>query len=66
MRGECGFEKGIGRELKLPDLHDRIVSFSRKKWSATRPTKYRNIVVIFVEYPDFFKIIRITKGRKST
>jgi len=38
---------------------------SRSKWSATRRTKYGNIVVIFVEYPDFFKVITIIKGRKS-
>ena len=37
----------------------------RSKWSATRRTKYGNIVVIFVEYPDLFKVIMITKGRKS-
>jgi len=38
---------------------------SRTKWSATRRTKYGNIVVIFVEYPDFFKVITIIKGRKA-
>jgi hypothetical protein len=38
---------------------------SRSKWSATRRTKYGNIVVIFVEYADLFKVITITKGRKS-
>lgn len=31
-------------------------------WSATGRTKYGNIVVIFAEYPDFFKVITITKG----
>jgi len=28
-------------------------------------TKYGNIVVIYVEYPDLFKVITLTKGRKS-
>ena len=38
---------------------------SRTKWSATRRTKYGNVVVIFVEYPDLFRVITIIKGRKS-
>lgn len=37
----------------------------RAKWSATRRMKYGNIVLIFAEYPDLFKVITITKGRKS-
>jgi hypothetical protein len=37
----------------------------RTKWSSSRRTKYGNIVVIYVEYQDFFKVITITKGRKS-
>jgi hypothetical protein len=54
-----------------PELVSDIVRFakrsrlSRTKWSASRRTKYGNIVVIFVEYPDFIKVITITKGRKS-
>jgi hypothetical protein len=58
------------------DLHPELISdivrngkrvrMSRTKWSASRRTKYGNIVVIFVEYQDFFKVITITKGRKST
>ena len=45
--------------------HGKRSRLSRIKWSATRRTKYGNIVVIFVEYPDFIKVITITKGRKS-
>jgi hypothetical protein len=45
--------------------HGKRVRLSRTKWSASRRTKYGNIVVIYVEYPDFFKVITITKGRKS-
>jgi hypothetical protein len=51
----------------IPDIvrHGKRVRMSRTKWSASRPTKYGNIVVIYVEYPSFFKVITITKGRKS-
>jgi predicted nucleic acid-binding protein len=45
--------------------HGKRVRLSRTKWSASRRTKYGNIVVIYVEYPEFFKVITITKGRKS-
>lgn len=54
-----------------PELISEIVRrgkrnrLGRAKWSATRRTKYGNIVVIFAEYPDLFKVITITKGRKS-
>ena len=41
------------------------IRLSRSKWSATRRTKHGNIVVIFVDYPDFFKVITITKGSES-
>jgi len=46
-------------------LRGKRVRMSRTKWSASRRTKYGNIVVIYVEYPAFFKVITITKGRKS-
>ncbi|HUK50487.1 MAG TPA: hypothetical protein VLV18_05580 [Terriglobales bacterium] len=45
--------------------HGKRTRLGRSKWSASRRTKYGNIVVIFAEYPDFFKVITITKGRKS-
>ena len=45
--------------------HGKRVQLGRTKWSASRRTKYGNIVVIYVENPDFFKVITITKGRKS-
>ena len=39
---------------------------SRTKWSASRTAKYGSIVVIFVEVPEFFKVITITKGRNAS
>jgi hypothetical protein len=45
--------------------HGKRVRLSRTKWSASRRTKYGNVVVIYAEYPDFFKVITITKGRRS-
>jgi hypothetical protein len=45
--------------------HGKRNRMGRTKWSASRRTKYGNIVVIYVEYPEFFKVITITKGRKS-
>jgi hypothetical protein len=47
-------------------LHRKRTRLSRTKWSATKRTKYGNIVVIFVEYPDFLKVITITKGRNTS
>ena len=38
------------------------IRMSRTKWSASRRTKYGNIVVIFAEETEFFKVITITKG----
>jgi len=54
-----------------PELISDIVRFgkrsrlSRTKWSASRRTKHGNIIVIFVEYPDLFKVITITKGGRG-
>jgi hypothetical protein len=45
--------------------HGKKSRLGRTKWPASRRTKYGNIVVIYVEYPEFFKVITITKGRKS-
>ena len=45
--------------------HGKQVRLSRTKWSALRRTKHGNIVVIYVDYRDFFKVITIVKGRKS-
>lgn len=39
---------------------------SKTKWSASRRTKQGTIIVIFAEYPEFIKVITITKGRKSS
>jgi hypothetical protein len=45
--------------------HGKRVRLSRTKWSASRRTKYGNVVVIYAECPDFFKVITIIKGRRS-
>jgi hypothetical protein len=45
--------------------HGKRIRLSRTKWSSSRRTEYGDIVVIYLEYPDFFKVITITKGRKS-
>jgi hypothetical protein len=55
-----------------PDLtsdvvrHGKMTRLSRTKWSAARRTKYGNIVVIFVEETELFKVITITRGRNPS
>jgi hypothetical protein len=39
---------------------------SRTKWSASRRTKQGKLVVIFAEYPEFIKVITVTKGGESS
>lgn len=41
------------------------IRLGRTKWSASKRTKRGTIVVIFAEYPEFVKVITITKGGKS-
>jgi hypothetical protein len=45
--------------------HGKKVPIGRTKWSASRHTKRGTIVVIFAEYPEFIRVITITKGGKS-
>ncbi len=37
----------------------------KAKWSASKRTKRGTVVVIFAEFPDFIKVITITKGGNS-
>jgi hypothetical protein len=46
--------------------YEKRIRLSKTKWSASKRTGKGTLVVIFVEYPDFIKVITITKGRKSS
>lgn len=51
-----------------PDLiyeiirHGKRTRLGKMKWSASKRTKRRTVVVIFGEYSEFIKVITITKG----
>jgi hypothetical protein len=45
--------------------HGKVTRLSKTKRSASGRTKQGTLVVIFVEYPEFIKVITITKGGKS-
>jgi len=45
--------------------YGKRIRLSKTKWSASKRTRKWTLVVIFAEYPDFIKVITITKGRKS-
>jgi len=46
--------------------YGKRIRLSKTKWSASKRTRKGTLVVIFAEYPDFIKVITITKGRESS